>query len=52
MFDPYVRDVSDWPLIEDLNASEHCRTCWMELARTRGRPLGEPVAESKGDQHA
>lgn len=41
-FDPYSRDVSDWPLIDDLDASDHCRSCWMELARTRGRPLGQP----------
>jgi hypothetical protein len=41
-FDPVTRDVSDWLLIEDLNASEHCRSCWIELARTRGRPLGRP----------
>lgn len=41
-FDPSRRDVSDWPLIEDLDASDHCRSCWMELAGTRGRKLGEP----------
>lgn len=41
-FDPFDRDVSDWPLIEDHNASEHCHRCWMERARTQGRPLGKP----------
>jgi hypothetical protein len=41
-FDPFQRDVSDWPIIDDLNASDHCRACWMEMAKTRGRPLGQP----------
>lgn len=41
-FDPYQRDVSDWLIIDDLNASDHCRACWMEMAKTQGRPLGQP----------
>ncbi len=44
VFDPVNRDVSDWPLIENRNASEHCTRCWMELAQTLGRPLGQPYA--------
>jgi hypothetical protein len=43
-FDPARRDVSDWPVIDDLDASDHCRGCWTELARTQGRPLGHPHA--------
>ena len=46
VFDPAGRDVSDWPLIEDRNASEHCTRCWMELARTQGRPLGQPSSRN------
>ncbi len=44
-FDPASRDVSDWLVIDDLDASDHCRGCWTELSKTRGRPLGKPCAQ-------
>ena len=34
------RDVSNWPIIDDENASEHCATCWGKKAEKKGRPLG------------
>jgi hypothetical protein len=43
-FDPHSRDVLHWPIIDDLDASDHCTSCWRELSRTRGRPLGQPNA--------
>lgn len=36
-FDHVSRNVADWPLIDDANASEHCQACWMEMAQTAGR---------------
>jgi len=41
-FDPAARDVLDWPVIDEMDASDHCRSCWIELAKTLGRPLGRP----------
>ncbi len=38
------RDVSRWPFIDDENASEYCKVCWFKMARTRGRPMGQPHA--------
>jgi hypothetical protein len=47
-FCEWCRDVDDWPVIDDLNASEHCRRCWFEMAETRGRQLGD-VPQYKGE---
>ena len=36
-FDHVSRNVADWPLIDDANASEHCQACWMEMGKAGGR---------------
>ncbi len=39
-FCPCCRDVSDWKIIEDENASEFCAKCWRGKALQNGRELG------------
>jgi hypothetical protein len=40
-FDLHKRDVSEWPMIDDEDASDHCRTCWFKFSEKKGgRPLG------------
>lgn len=51
-FDPHQRDVGDWPIIDDRDASDHCRSCWMELAKTLGRKLGVPWKSSKSAERS
>lgn len=50
-FDPHTRSVTDWPMIDDANASEHCQVCWMEMGRVRGRMMGGATVKMPPPPH-